>query len=346
LPQRSSVRLDVAGQGREVGVSLEDDQNGVKEVETQFVVDSIDGRVNASDVRSPLTEVSSRRRRPQNGDGVGQGAGEELVRSPRRGEEETEGRSRMGGCGACGRRCEGFLTDREQRKVWGIGILYVLGFPLLLLMTVVGGLKAVAPGDPNPDCPAEPNIPWMLILGGTGIGLLLLLRIAIVKCLRCIKNNQTCCDDVAGCFCEFGCNVMYDIMLMVAIVMWMVPVTWWVFRHRVGPDALYSLVGEEQLNNFRASLGDKDKIHVVQFTDPDRQDYCDRTLYMVAFVILTAGWLILACALIVFLVDKIFTKLVCCRLCSSLEGQSVEEEAWEDEENLIKLRPQPSSLSV
>ena len=41
---------------------------------------------------------------------------------------------------------------------------------------------------------------------------------------------QTCCDDVAGCFCEFGCNVMYDIMLMVAIVMWMVPVTWWVFR--------------------------------------------------------------------------------------------------------------------
>ena len=141
-PQRSSVRLDVAGQGTEEGVSLEDDQNGIKEVETQFVVDSIDGRVNArSDVRSPLTEVSSRRRRPHHGDGVGQGAGEGLVRSPRRGEEETEGRSRMGGCGACGRRCEGFLTDREQRKVWGIGILYVLGFPLLLLMTVVGGLK-------------------------------------------------------------------------------------------------------------------------------------------------------------------------------------------------------------
>ena len=33
-------------------------------------------------------------------------------------------------------------------------------------------------------------MPWMLILGGTGIGFLLLLRIAIVKCLRCIKNNQ------------------------------------------------------------------------------------------------------------------------------------------------------------
>ena len=48
-----------------------------------------------------------------------------------------------GGCGRCGKKCEGFLTDREQRKVWGIGILYVLGFPLLLLMTVVGGLKVI-----------------------------------------------------------------------------------------------------------------------------------------------------------------------------------------------------------
>lgn len=59
---------------------------------------------------------------------------------------EKVGRLRMGGeeerwCGKCGRRCEGFLTDREQRKVWGIGILYVLGFPLLLLMVVVGSLK-------------------------------------------------------------------------------------------------------------------------------------------------------------------------------------------------------------
>ena len=31
---------------------------------------------------------------------------------------------------------------------------------------------------------------------------------------------------------------------------------------------------------------------------------------------------------------------------SCLEGQSVDEEAWEDEVYLIKLRPQPSSLSV
>ena len=90
----------------------------------------------------------------------------------------------------CGKKCEGFLTDREQRKVWGVGILYVLGLPLLLLMTVVGGMNAVGPGEPNPNCPAEPNMPWMLIVGGAGVGLLLLLRIGIVKCLRCIKNNQ------------------------------------------------------------------------------------------------------------------------------------------------------------
>ena len=51
-------------------------------------------------------------------------------------------------------------------------------------------MQAVAPGDDNPDCPAEPHLPWMLIVGGVGIGLLLLLRIAITKCLRCITNNQ------------------------------------------------------------------------------------------------------------------------------------------------------------
>ena len=57
----------------------------------------------------------------------------------------------MGGCGRCGKRCEGFLTDREQRKVWGIGILYVLGFPLLILMTIVGALKVNSP--PRSDVP-------------------------------------------------------------------------------------------------------------------------------------------------------------------------------------------------
>jgi len=239
----------------------------------------------------------------------------------------------MGGsCTSCGKRCEGFLTDREQRKVWGIGILYVLGFPLLLLMVVVGSSKAVAPGDMNPNCPAEPNMPWMLILGGTGIGILLLLRILLVKCFRCIKNNQTCCDDVAGCFCEFGCNLMYDVMLMVSIVMWMVPVTWWVFRHRIGPDTLYSLLGEEKLNNFRASLGDNDTIHVVQFTNPEAADYCDRTLYMVAFVILSAGWLILLSALVVFIVDKILNQIVCCHLCRAAQGQVHLSECGDEEQ--------------
>ena len=63
-------------------------------------------------------------------------------------------------------------------------------FIVLNIVLIQEMIQAVAPGDPNPDCPAEPNMPWMLILGGTGIGFLLLLRIAIVKCLRCIKNNQ------------------------------------------------------------------------------------------------------------------------------------------------------------
>ena len=141
----------MAGKGRELGVSSEGSCR-VREVETRFVVDSTDGYVGSrdysglecSDGQSPLAEVSSRRRRPPttagNGDGGGAGGGESVFVSGDR--TQTGGRvERMGGCGRCGKKCEGFLTDREQRKVWGIGILYVLGFPLLLLMTVVGGLK-------------------------------------------------------------------------------------------------------------------------------------------------------------------------------------------------------------
>ena len=101
-------------------------------------------------------------------------------------------------CQNCGKRCEGFLTDREQRKVCGIGILYVLGFPILILMIGVGVLKANAPGEENPNCPAEPNMPWFLVLGGVGITALLLVRIVLNKTLKCITNNQTCCYDAAG----------------------------------------------------------------------------------------------------------------------------------------------------
>ena len=142
----------MAGDGRELGEGS--DRVRVEEVETRFVVDSTDGCVGrttdksgleCSDGQSPLAEpVSSRRRRPltTNGGGGGAGGGVSGERTQRGGERGRSER-RMGGCGRCGKKCEGFLTDREQRKVWGIGILYVLGFPLLLLMTVVGGLKVV-----------------------------------------------------------------------------------------------------------------------------------------------------------------------------------------------------------
>ena len=41
----------------------------------------------------------------------------------------------------CSQRFLGFLTDREQRKVWGVGVLYLLGFPILCCMIMVGALK-------------------------------------------------------------------------------------------------------------------------------------------------------------------------------------------------------------
>ena len=44
-------------------------------------------------------------------------------------------------CVSCYQCTTGFLTDREHRKVWGVGILYLLGFPILSCMVLVGALK-------------------------------------------------------------------------------------------------------------------------------------------------------------------------------------------------------------
>ena len=106
-------------------------------------------------------------------------------------------------------------------------------------------------------------MPWFLITGGLGIGVLLLLRIALNVCMSQITQNMECCHRNMSCFCEFSCCLLYDVISMVFIVMWMVTVTWWVFRHRIGPTKLHSIMGKEMLDSFRASLGDNDTIHDV-----------------------------------------------------------------------------------
>ena len=39
---------------------------------------------------------------------------------------------------------------------------------------------------------------------------------------------------------------------------------------------------------------------------------------MFAFVLLSLGWVVLLGALVVFIVDKIVSKIVCCRLCRNV----------------------------
>ena len=46
---------------------------------------------------------------------------------------------------------------------------------------------------------------------------------------------------------------------------------------------------------------------------------------MFTFVLLTLGWIVLSGALIVFIADKAFNKIVCCRLCSNISGDDVSE---------------------
>lgn len=229
----------------------------------------------------------------------------------------------------CVKKVCGFLTDHNKRRVRGVGVLYVLGFPILLLMILVGGWKAAPPGEENPGCPAEPNLPWFLVIGGLGITILLLVRIAINTTMQQVKNT---CQDYRGLCCEFSCNFFYDILVMVIMVMWLITVSWWVFRHRIGPDNLYSILGKKKLDNFRASLGDNDIIYNIQFSKPDLDSYCDRLLYLVASILLSLGWVVLAGALLVFISDKIFNKIVFCRLCRNINR---DKHVGTDEEQII-----------
>ena len=92
----------------------------------------------------------------------------------------------------------------------------------------------------------------------------MLVRIALNRMMSHITQKMKCCHYKAGCLCEFSCNLIYDIISMVFIIMWMVTVTWWVFRHKVGPEALNDILGEEIMVNFRKALGDTDKIYNVR----------------------------------------------------------------------------------
>ena len=62
----------------------------------------------------------------------------------------------------------------------------------------------------------------------------------------------------------------------------------------------------------------------VQWTQEDQEDYCDQLLYLVTFSLLMIGWVVLVVTFLVFLADKIFNKLLCCSLCSSINNKQVE----------------------
>ena len=50
-----------------------------------------------------------------------------------------------------------------------------------------------------------------------GIGVLLLLRIAINLVTSRLSQRLRCCHQQAGCLCEFSCNLLYDVIAMVRV---------------------------------------------------------------------------------------------------------------------------------
>ena len=55
---------------------------------------------------------------------------------------------------------------------------------------------------------------------------------------------------------------------------------------------------------------------------------------MFAFILLSLGWIVLLGALVVFLVDKIVSKIVCCRLCRSAAPLTLQNSDADQEESV------------
>jgi len=233
-----------------------------------------------------------------------------------------------------------FLTESSHRKVRGVGILYILVFPLLITMVILGSLTAAPLGEGNQKCPAEPSLPWFLITGGTAITILLLCRIGLQLTTQHIKSK---CHQAKGLCCEFSCNLVYDVVIIVIMVMWLVTVSWWVLRHKLGPETLYSVLGEQSLNNFRSSLGDTDIIYNVQFVNPEVSSYCEWFLYTISSSLLCIGWIILIISLIVFIVDKLLTKIVFCKLCRNM---TINSSGTEEEQRIIQSQDFHANYTV
>ena len=84
----------------------------------------------------------------------------------------------------------------------------------------------------------------------------------------------------------------------------------------------------------------------IQFTDPASDSYCDQALFMFAFVLLALGWVVLVGALTVFLVDKILTKIVCCRLCRNVAATTTVRDSGDMESEKVHLNKNMSLESV
>ena len=78
----------------------------------------------------------------------------------------------------------------------------------------------------------------------------------------------------------------------------------------------------------------------IQWTQPGEEDYCDKLLYLVSFSCLMVGWVVLLVSVLVFLADKIFNKLLCCTLCSSMAIVKVDtvDRGLGDDEEQVKLQ--------
>jgi len=187
---------------------------------------------------------------------------------------------------------------------------------IALAMIIIGvnsfGADPALPDTSKNAC--QTIVPWWHIVGGALILMGLFGRIILTRC--CDARGQCCDDSSGGRICKCGVKMIYDCSFLGIMGVWLlvgsvgiIPIYNSIIKNSIGIDvsntvtnAVNSVVGETGIGEIPTAA-------------PSDGAECDKTLYHFTWVVLTAGWILLAVASLFILLCKCLYNVLCCNPC-------------------------------
>jgi len=194
-----------------------------------------------------------------------------------------------------------------------------------ITMIVVGVLNlpevAVLKG-----CPSAPGMPMFNITGGSIIMLGLFVREILKRFCECCNgcfDNDKCCR-IGGKLLKCGTTLIYDLVFMFIATVWLIAGTASVidtYKKYLGEDITMAFGSlKETSDNIVNTINLKAVSDNINESSQKQKELdglveCDEVLYNLTLVVLVAGWIILAIAVLFVLFCKICYNVLCCKPC-------------------------------